>query len=179
MKKLLSFLIVIAPIVGFTQSIQPYRGQTEDPAYLLSLHGCTDEGIRSGNMAIPRTPSGMALILPPSRYQYLNEVAAKAAKEVLTADPQFQRAIAKAAEFKNSGNVAAKDDWLATALERKNALTKQIGASVYSGYAQRIIDNENLPTYFATLATAKLKTSSLDTLIAATGDRCWISDQGN
>ena len=178
-KLLLPFLLAVMPIMGICQSAYPQKGHTEEPAYLLSLHGCTDESLRSGDLSIPQMPSRVALILPPSRFQKVVSMAEEAITLALNSDAQFQNAMAKAKEFKNSGNVAAKNDWLGTALDRKIALTKEVNSTVYTRYGQLVIDNEKLPVYFGVSVADRFKAGSIAELVEATKNRCWFIVQGS
>jgi len=173
-KKALIGLLFLLHHASWAETIYPYEGFTEEPTYLLEAHGCATTPETKGlSLTIARNASYTALMLPPSRYQAIKYLVAAEIEREKSSSMELKKAWKKVSEFENSGNIQAMQHWNKKALSIELEIIRATNRRLLPSHAERIIADENPPTYYGRLHTEKFKTNTLQELIDATDDNCW------
>lgn len=167
-------MLVLLHTTCWAEGPYPHAGLTEEPPYILKIHGCDFKNLTAKHRFVPieRESSSSALIVPPSYYESITESVSREIKRSKDSNVELKKAWKKTAEFEEAGNIPAMEHWKGKAQSIELQITRNINARLLPEYAQKIISRENPPTYFGRLHTDHFKTKTLQELIEATGDNC-------
>ncbi len=159
---------------ALAQEIYPHAGATEEPPYLLNIHGCDLQGITVGSRFVPikRNFSYVALILAPSRYFKIKRSVEHEIVQGKKLSTELKKTKKKIAEFEDVGNIQAMEHWERKATSIELEITKEMNRRLLPKFAQEIIASERPATYYARSEKDRYRTNTLQQLIDVTGDNC-------
>lgn len=177
MKLKLVIGVAILPFLfgsALAQEIYPREGATDDPPYLLNVHGCNLQGISAGSRFVPikRNSSYVVLIVSPSRYWKIKSSVNNEILQAKESSADLKKAKKKISEFEDAGNIPAMEHW-----ERKMAtidleITKSVNRRFLPKIAQEIVTSEHPSTYYGRSEKDRYRANTLQELIDVTGDNC-------
>lgn len=173
---LLRWLTVVVLAMGFalpalSEEIWPTRGFSDDePPFLLHVHGCPPIG--SLSVRIERERARTLLVLPPTFFQEMRGVIDGMISNERRSSDELKKAIAKAREFEDGGNMPAMQHWALKASDIDLQIRRSTNRAALPMFAKTFIANGPLPEFYGTSPDRPVKAKSLDELIAITEDRC-------
>lgn len=151
--------------------VWPVKGLSDDePPFLLHVHGCPP--IASLSFRIERERSGSFLVLPPTFFQEMRGQIDGLILNERRSSVELKKAIAKAREFENSGNMPAMQHWALKVSDIDLQIQRSINKVALPTFAKTFIAKGPLPEFYSTSTDRPVKAKSLDELIEITNDRC-------